>query len=190
MSGENWPTALVSLNNSMTIGALKALRSLGLSIPADVALVCYDFVTTTSNGRTSSNPTSPLRHRTSRRSAPPRSNCFWLVCGERVVRRNEFGCPRRFTTAIRADVTSAHRWDLIMPIAAPDHYVAMLDRANEGGFAYPAINVTSSQTLNAALEGFAEADSDGIIQVSLGTALYLSGNTVQNRFAGSRQRSA
>jgi fructose-bisphosphate aldolase class II len=77
-----------------------------------------------------------------------------------------------------------------MPIAAPDHYVAMLDRANEGGFAYPAINVTSSQTLNAALEGFAEADSDGIIQVSLGTALYLSGNTVQNRFAGSRQRSA
>jgi LacI family transcriptional regulator len=32
----------VSLNNSMTIGTLKALRSLGLSIPADVALVCYD----------------------------------------------------------------------------------------------------------------------------------------------------
>ncbi len=46
----------------------------------------------------------------------------------------------------------------------------MLDRAKDGGFAYPAINVTSSQTLNAALQGFAEADSDGIIQVSLGTA--------------------
>src|ERR1700710_3105172 len=73
-----------------------------------------------------------------------------------------------------------------MPMATPDHYVAMLDRAKEGGFAYPAINVTSSQTLNAALQGFAEADSDGIIQVSLGTALYLSGNTVQNRFAGSK----
>jgi fructose-bisphosphate aldolase class II len=73
-----------------------------------------------------------------------------------------------------------------MPIATPAHYVAMLDRAKEGGFAYPAINVTSSQTLNAALQGFAEADSDGIIQVSLGTALYLSGNTVQNRFAGSK----
>jgi fructose/tagatose bisphosphate aldolase len=71
-------------------------------------------------------------------------------------------------------------------MATPDHYVAMLDRAKEGGFAYPAINVTSSQTLNAALQGFAEADSDGIIQVSLGTALYLSGNTVQNRFAGSK----
>jgi fructose-bisphosphate aldolase class II len=73
-----------------------------------------------------------------------------------------------------------------MPIATPDRYVAMLDRAKEGGFAYPAINVTSSQTLNAALQGFAEADSDGIIQVSLGTALYLSGNRVQNRLAGSK----
>ena len=73
-----------------------------------------------------------------------------------------------------------------MPMATPDHYVAMLDRAKEGGFAYPAINVTSSQTLNAALQGFADADSDGIIQVSLGTALYLSGNTVRNRFAGSK----
>jgi LacI family transcriptional regulator len=42
MSGAKRPTALVSLNNSMTIGALKALRGLGLSIPADVAFVCYD----------------------------------------------------------------------------------------------------------------------------------------------------
>jgi fructose-bisphosphate aldolase class II len=73
-----------------------------------------------------------------------------------------------------------------MPIATPDHYVAMLDRAKEGGFEYPAVNVTSSQTLNAALQGFAEADGDGIIQVSLGTAPYLSGDTVRNRFAGCR----
>jgi LacI family transcriptional regulator len=42
MSGENRPTALVSLNNSMTIGTLKAVRRRGLSIPADVAFVCYD----------------------------------------------------------------------------------------------------------------------------------------------------
>lgn len=42
MSGEDRPTALVSLNNAMTIGALKAVRSLGLSIPTDVAFVCYD----------------------------------------------------------------------------------------------------------------------------------------------------
>ncbi|MGN7133738.1 class II fructose-bisphosphate aldolase [Rhodococcoides corynebacterioides] len=73
-----------------------------------------------------------------------------------------------------------------MPIATPDQYVAMLDRAKENGFAYPSINVTSSQTLNAALQGFADAESDGIIQVSVGTALYLSGNRVQNRFAGSK----
>jgi len=72
-----------------------------------------------------------------------------------------------------------------MPIATPEAYVEMLDRAKEGGFAYPAINVTSSQTLNAALQGFAEAESDGIVQVSLGTALYLSGNAVQNRAVGS-----
>jgi LacI family transcriptional regulator len=42
MSRSDRPTALVSLNNAMTIGALKALRTLGLSIPTDVAFVCYD----------------------------------------------------------------------------------------------------------------------------------------------------
>src|SRR5260370_36718994 len=57
-----------------------------------------------------------------------------------------------------------------MPIATPEIYAQMLDRAKEHGFAYPAINVTSSQTLNAALRGFADADSDGIIQVSTGGA--------------------
>jgi fructose-bisphosphate aldolase, class II len=62
-----------------------------------------------------------------------------------------------------------------MPIATPEVYAQMLDRAKEHGFAYPAINVTSSQTLNAALRGFAEAESDGIIQVSTGGAAYLSG---------------
>ena len=42
-----------------------------------------------------------------------------------------------------------------MPIATPEIYAAMLDRAKAGAFAYPAINVSSSQTLNAALRGFA-----------------------------------
>lgn len=73
-----------------------------------------------------------------------------------------------------------------MPIATPERYVDMLARAKSGQFAYPSINVTSSQTLNAALQGFADAESDGIIQVSIGTALYLSGNRVQNRVAGSK----
>ncbi len=63
-----------------------------------------------------------------------------------------------------------------MPIATPEIYAQMLDRAKEHGFAYPAINVTSSQTLNAALRGFADANSDGIIQVSTGGAEYLSGS--------------
>lgn len=73
-----------------------------------------------------------------------------------------------------------------MPIATPDAYLEMLDRAKQRGFAYPSINVTSSQTLNAALQGFADAESDGIIQVSVGTALYLSGNRVQDRAIGSK----
>ena len=71
-----------------------------------------------------------------------------------------------------------------MPIATPDVYAAMIDRAKEKHFAYPAINVTSSQTLNAALAGFAEAESDGIVQISTGGALYLSGQKVQNMVVG------
>src|SRR4051795_13165224 len=71
-----------------------------------------------------------------------------------------------------------------MPIASPEVYREMLDRAKAGAFAYPAINVTSSQTLNAALQGFAEADSDGIVQVSTGGAEYASGPTVKNMITG------
>jgi fructose-bisphosphate aldolase class II len=51
----------------------------------------------------------------------------------------------------------------------------MLDTARQKGFAFPAINVTGSETLNAALRGFAEAESDGIVQVSTGGAEFLSG---------------
>ncbi len=72
-----------------------------------------------------------------------------------------------------------------MPIATPEVYADMLDRAKAGAFAYPAINVTSSQTLNAALRGFADAESDGIIQVSTGGAEYLSGPTVKDMITGS-----
>jgi len=72
-----------------------------------------------------------------------------------------------------------------MPIASPEVYAEMLDRAKAGAFAYPAINVTSSQTLNAALRGFADAESDGIIQVSTGGAEYLSGPTIKDMVTGS-----
>lgn len=71
-----------------------------------------------------------------------------------------------------------------MPIATPEVYAEMLDRAKQHGFAFPAINVTSSQTLNAALRGFAEAESDGIVQVSTGGAEYLSGATVKDMVTG------
>ncbi|MDN5896932.1 MAG: class II fructose-bisphosphate aldolase, partial [Nocardioides sp.] len=72
-----------------------------------------------------------------------------------------------------------------MPIASPDVYAEMLDKAKAKTFAYPAINVSSSQTLNAALKGFADAGSDGIIQVSTGGAEYLSGPSVKNMVSGS-----
>jgi fructose-bisphosphate aldolase class II len=71
-----------------------------------------------------------------------------------------------------------------MPIATPEVYAQMLDKAKQNRFAYPAINVSSSQTLNAAIRGFAEAGSDGIIQVSTGGAEYLSGPTVKNMVSG------
>src|SRR6266704_5944866 len=71
-----------------------------------------------------------------------------------------------------------------MPIASPETYAEMLDRAKEGGFAYPAINVTSSETLNAALRGFADAGSDGIIQVSTGGAEFASGTKVKEMVTG------
>ncbi|MFB4304651.1 class II fructose-bisphosphate aldolase [Actinomadura sp. GTD37] len=74
---------------------------------------------------------------------------------------------------------------MTMPIATPEVYAEMLDRAKQDGFAFPAINVTSSQTLNAALRGFAEAESDGIVQVSTGGADYLSGSTVKDMVVGS-----
>ena len=73
-----------------------------------------------------------------------------------------------------------------MPIATPEVYAEMIDRAKAGAFAYPAINVTSSQTLNAALRGFAEAESDGIVQVSTGGAEYLSGPTVKDMVLGAQ----
>lgn len=72
-----------------------------------------------------------------------------------------------------------------MPIVTPEKYAEMLDTAKAKQFAFPAINVSSSQTLNAALKGFADAGADGIIQVSTGGAEYLSGPSVKDMVAGS-----
>jgi len=71
-----------------------------------------------------------------------------------------------------------------MPIATPEQYAEMLDKAKAGGYAFPAINVTSSQTVNAALQGLAEAGSDGILQVTTGGADYWAGHSVKARANG------
>ncbi|GAA4773481.1 class II fructose-bisphosphate aldolase [Actinomycetospora chlora] len=71
-----------------------------------------------------------------------------------------------------------------MPIATPEIYNEMLDRAKENRFAFPAINCTSSETINAALRGFAEAESDGIIQFSTGGAEFGSGQSVKDMVTG------
>src|SRR5689334_23109498 len=71
-----------------------------------------------------------------------------------------------------------------MPIATPEIYSEMLSRAKEHSFAFPAINCTSSETINAALKGFADAGSDGIIQFSTGGAEFGSGLGVKDMVTG------
>jgi len=71
-----------------------------------------------------------------------------------------------------------------MPVATPEQYADMLDRAKAGGFAYPAINAASSQSVNAVLQGLTEAGSDGILQVTTGGADYFAGHTVKARATG------
>lgn len=71
-----------------------------------------------------------------------------------------------------------------VPIATPETYNAMLDKAKAGEFAYPAINVSGTESLNAALRGFADAESDGIVQISTGGAEFLSGTKVKDMVTG------
>lgn len=71
-----------------------------------------------------------------------------------------------------------------MPIATPEVYAEMLNRAKEHSFAFPAINCTSSETVNAAIKGFADAGSDGIIQFSTGGAEFASGLGVKDMVTG------
>jgi fructose-bisphosphate aldolase class II len=77
-----------------------------------------------------------------------------------------------------------------MPVASPDKYLEMLDRAKASGFAYPAINVSSSSTAIAALQGLQEAGSDGILQVSTGGAEYWSGSSVKSMAIGAQGMAA
>jgi fructose-bisphosphate aldolase class II len=83
-----------------------------------------------------------------------------------------------------ARAATINKKEVSMPIATPEVYQEMYAKAKAGGYAYPAINVTSSQTLIAAIQGFAEAGSDGIIQFSTGGAEYASGSTVKDMVNG------
>ena len=71
-----------------------------------------------------------------------------------------------------------------MPIATPEQYADMLDRAKAGGFAYPAVNASSSSTINGILQGLTAAGSDGIIQVTTGGADFFAGQSVKARASG------
>jgi fructose-bisphosphate aldolase, class II len=71
-----------------------------------------------------------------------------------------------------------------MPIATPEVYAEMLGRAKEHSFAFPAINCVGSESVNAALKGFADAGSDGIIQFSTGGAEFSSGLGVKDMVTG------
>jgi len=71
-----------------------------------------------------------------------------------------------------------------MPVATPKQYEAMLDAAQKGNYAYPAVNITSLSTINGALKAFSEAKSDGIIQVSTGGGQFASGLAVNDAVKG------
>jgi fructose-bisphosphate aldolase, class II len=71
-----------------------------------------------------------------------------------------------------------------MPIATPEVYAEMLGRAKEHSFAFPAINCVGSESVNAAIKGFADAGSDGIIQFSTGGAEFASGLGVKSMVTG------
>ena len=73
-----------------------------------------------------------------------------------------------------------------MPIATPQQYADMLDSASAGAYALAAVNVSSSQTLNAVMRGFAEAGADGIVQISTGGGEYLSGGAVKDMALGAQ----
>jgi fructose-bisphosphate aldolase class II len=60
----------------------------------------------------------------------------------------------------------------------------MLDEANRGHYAFPAINVSSMSTANAALAGLAAEGSDGFLQVSTGAGQFASGLTNKDSVLG------
>ena len=71
-----------------------------------------------------------------------------------------------------------------MPVADFQTYCKILDRAREGRFALPAVNVTSMTSVNAVLRGLADSKADGIIQVSTGGGSFASGQSLKDMALG------
>jgi len=60
----------------------------------------------------------------------------------------------------------------------------MLESAYKNKYAYPAVNIASMEAANAAMAGFAEAKSDGIIQISIGGGEHASGQMIKDSVLG------
>jgi len=71
-----------------------------------------------------------------------------------------------------------------MPVATPKQYAAMLDAAQKGDYAYPAVNCSSISSINAALQAFSAQKSDGIIQFSTGAGEFAAGQAVKDKVLG------
>ena len=71
-----------------------------------------------------------------------------------------------------------------MPIATPKQFAEMLDAAQQGNYAYPAVNCTSIATMNATLKALADSKSDGFIQFSTGAGQFASGLNVKDQVHG------
>jgi len=71
-----------------------------------------------------------------------------------------------------------------MPVATPKQFATMLDKAQKEAYAYPAVNCSSLVTVNAALKGFVDSNSDGIIQFSTGAGQFSSGLNLKDMVLG------
>ncbi len=71
-----------------------------------------------------------------------------------------------------------------MPVVNYEQYCKMLNKAYEENYAYPAFNVSNMETATAVLMGLEKANSDGIIQVSIGGAAHAGGPFVKDSVLG------
>ena len=71
-----------------------------------------------------------------------------------------------------------------MPVVNYEKYCKMLNLAYEKKYAYPAFNVSNMETASAVLTGLKKANSDGIIQVSIGGAAHASGAEIKDSVLG------